>query len=113
MDEKETRIERIRQMLTKRKEEFEKELSLIQENLRQGSVDGCSTTLDNCTIPSIDGGNRSLIIKQCLLNIDWALKRLEAGVYGFCLHCGNEISGARLQAIPEARWCVTCQRAFV
>ena len=31
------------------------------------------------------------------------------GTYGECEGCGEEISAARLKALPWARYCVTCQ----
>lgn len=39
-----------------------------------------------------------------------ALGRLEAGDYGDCLSCGEEIGARRLQARPESLYCVECQR---
>ena len=42
--------------------------------------------------------------------IDDALQRLDAGTYGYCERCGSEISAARLEAMPHAPLCVTCQR---
>ena len=44
-----------------------------------------------------------------LRDIDGALKRIEAGEYGDCEECGNEIGHARLQAQPTATRCVECQ----
>jgi DnaK suppressor protein len=41
--------------------------------------------------------------------IDEALDRLEAGDYGACLSCDEEIPHKRLNAIPWARYCVSCQ----
>ena len=40
--------------------------------------------------------------------IDAALKRMENNVFGICLACGNEISEARLQAVPFAVKCRHC-----
>jgi DnaK suppressor protein len=40
-----------------------------------------------------------------------ALKRLEAGTYGRCERCGNDIAPERLEAIPTARLCVSCKQA--
>ena len=37
-----------------------------------------------------------------------ALKRVEAGTYGFCLGCKSPIPFARLAAIPETRTCINC-----
>ena len=37
-----------------------------------------------------------------------ALQRLEDGSYGICVSCGEDISAARLQVIPETTLCVHC-----
>ena len=39
-----------------------------------------------------------------------ARRRLDDGVYGECMACGEEIAAARLQARPESLYCVPCQR---
>lgn len=39
-----------------------------------------------------------------------ALERLEAGTYGKCESCGEEIPLDRLEAIPTARLCVGCKQ---
>ena len=41
--------------------------------------------------------------------VEEALDRLESGDYGTCLSCEEPIAPKRLQAIPWARYCVTCQ----
>ena len=38
-----------------------------------------------------------------------ALERLDLGTYGQCTDCGGAISTMRLQALPEAARCITCQ----
>lgn len=40
-----------------------------------------------------------------------ALERMEAGTYGECIDCGEDIAEARLKATPEAARCVHCQQA--
>ena len=42
-------------------------------------------------------------------SIETALRRLSAGTYGRCLDCDEEISAARLSALPFAEVCVDCQ----
>jgi len=45
-----------------------------------------------------------------LLNlVDEALERIEEGEYGKCAHCGNPLSEKRLDAVPWARLCISCQ----
>ncbi len=43
-----------------------------------------------------------------LRRIDAALARAEAGDYGICVKCGNDISAERLDAVPETPFCKTC-----
>jgi DnaK suppressor protein len=45
-----------------------------------------------------------------LADINAALGRIEAGTYGTCTNCGNEISVGRLEAYPWASLCIDCAR---
>ncbi len=47
-------------------------------------------------------------LKEALSEVEQALQRLAAGTYGRCERCGNEISPARLEAMPAARLCIAC-----
>lgn len=40
-----------------------------------------------------------------------ALARMDAGTYGKCERCGQEIPLERLEAIPATRLCVACKQA--
>lgn len=42
-------------------------------------------------------------------NIDAALKSIDAGTYGICDDCKEEIPEARLVALPTTTLCVGCQ----
>jgi len=48
---------------------------------------------------------------ETLNKIDAALRRLEEGTYGDCFECGDEISEARLRALPFAVRCKDCEEA--
>ena len=48
---------------------------------------------------------------ETLTKIDAALRRLEDGTYGDCFECGDQISGARLRALPFAVRCKDCEEA--
>ena len=43
-----------------------------------------------------------------LRQIDKALSRLEAGEFGFCATCGEEISPGRLEFDPTTTLCIEC-----
>jgi DnaK suppressor protein len=44
-----------------------------------------------------------------LRNVRLALARIEEGAYGVCLHCEEDINPKRLNAVPWAPYCITCQ----
>ena len=46
---------------------------------------------------------------ETLNRVHEALGRLESGSYGFCYECGDEISEARLRALPFALRCKDCE----
>lgn len=43
-----------------------------------------------------------------LVEVDAALGRLDAGIYGRCERCGLAIPAGRLEARPIARTCMSC-----
>jgi DnaK suppressor protein len=45
---------------------------------------------------------------RSLTEVEIALKSIESGDYGICTRCGEQISEARLNALPWARVCVEC-----
>src|ERR1700741_139157 len=44
-----------------------------------------------------------------LRNVRGALRRIEEGSFGVCLHCEEDISPKRLVAVPWAPFCIQCQ----
>src|SRR5579884_2847281 len=53
--------------------------------------------------------NRNTIDMKLLREIAGALHRMETEHYGICMECEEPISAKRLDAVPWARYCVTCQ----
>jgi DnaK suppressor protein len=53
--------------------------------------------------------NRNTLDMKLLREISDALRRLENRTYGVCPECEAPISTKRLDAVPWARYCVTCQ----
>lgn len=47
-----------------------------------------------------------------LANISSALARIEAGEYGYCEECGEEIAFGRLEIDPAGPLCVSCATAL-
>lgn len=44
-----------------------------------------------------------------LRNVRAALRRIEEGSFGVCLHCEEDISPKRLAAVPWTPFCIECQ----
>jgi RNA polymerase-binding protein DksA len=102
-------------LLTKRNEILCNVISLEDETLRKQRSD-----LSNLPIHMADMGTdnyeQSLSLelmdseRKVIAEIDHALNRIEEGTYGICEVGGEPIPKQRLEAIPWARFCVSCAR---
>jgi DnaK suppressor protein len=61
-------------------------------------------TMNRDLLNSVTMGERDM-----LRRMEDALKRIDAGEYGQCTHCGSAVQSGRLEAIPWAKHCVDCQ----
>jgi DnaK suppressor protein len=50
--------------------------------------------------------------QQLLGMVESALRRIRDGGFGQCQHCGKDIDGNRLAAVPWTRYCIQCQEDF-
>src|SRR4026207_1738289 len=46
-----------------------------------------------------------------LRNVRAALRRIDEGEFGTCVHCEEEISPKRVAAVPWTPYCIACQEA--
>ncbi len=46
---------------------------------------------------------------QKAIDLNAALDRIQSGVYGVCIDCGDSISFERISAYPTAKRCIRCQ----
>jgi len=46
---------------------------------------------------------------KLLRKVRAALSRVDAGIYGVCQHCEEDISPKRLNAVPWVPYCIHCQ----
>src|ERR1035438_10428286 len=53
--------------------------------------------------------NSKTIDLKLLREISDALRRIDGETYGICMECEEPISSKRLDAVPWARYCVSCQ----
>jgi DnaK suppressor protein len=107
----------LKQMLEDRKRQM---LSQVHEKIRDVRSENVTGKVNNVLDPgeSSEAGIQEDIefaliqMKAETLNkINEALARLEEGAYGNCFECGEEISQARLRALPFAVRCLECEEA--
>lgn len=49
-------------------------------------------------------------LQRDLEMVELALDKLQKGTYGVCERCHEPIAPDRLEAMPQARYCVSCQQ---
>jgi len=80
-----------------------KELGVDRSSYDEGFADSGQVTAERGEVDALVG-----TLSETLLEIDVALAKLDAGTYGRCESCGNDIADARLEAKPAARFCIDC-----
>ena len=98
-------------ILTERRREMQDEvLSRIRDG-RAGRPNEVRDDLEHCDADT--QGDIAFALLQMraetLSRVDEALVRLDAGKYGCCFECEQEISERRLRALPFAVRCQTCE----
>ena len=75
-------------------------------------IDGGAADVDDeavaDTIVDIDNAIIGLHLQHAR-DLNAALDRIQAGVYGICIDCGEDIDFERLSAYPTAKRCIKCQ----
>ena len=105
-------LQSLRDILLKRRDALKKalagDLSLLKELREQSKGDVIDFALESAQ----DEINSQLaeVESRELTNIDAALERMKQGSYGKCDLCRSNIPLARLQALPYATCCISCQR---
>jgi DnaK suppressor protein len=66
--------------------------------------DRAITTVSRDLLYQLTTGERDI-----LRRIDAALDRIDAGTFGSCTNCGQQVQSGRLDAVPWARHCIECQ----
>jgi DnaK suppressor protein len=51
-------------------------------------------------------------VNKSIEALTYALEKVEAGEYGVCEECGEDIGIKRLEAIPDAKFCIRCTEEF-
>jgi DnaK suppressor protein len=94
-------------LVVETQEEMDPELKSNINDIDGGAADVDDEAVAD-TIVDIDNAIIGLHLqKACDLNA--ALDRIQTGVYGICVDCGEDIGFERLSAYPTAKRCIKCQ----
>lgn len=100
-------INKFKQILETKQEE----LSAVVRNREGIAIEKSPDALDEVQ----HAAERELAIRnldresQLLRNVRAALRRINDGTFGICVHCEEDISIKRLNAVPWAPYCISCQ----
>ena len=78
------------------------------ENRREGSPFG---KREEEATETADLENRMALeqrTREQLAEVERALDKFDRGIYGLCENCGKPINPARLEALPQALYCMEC-----
>ncbi len=114
-----TRMKKFKKLLLAAKEKLEAEIQQLQrDNLNRSQRDS-SGDLSGYSYHMADVGTDTfgreveLTIasagSETMKLIDEALERIEDGTYGKCQICGCQVDMKRLEAVPYAHLCISCQ----
>lgn len=103
-------LEELREELEEKRRELLESYRRSQEGQREAGDEG-QDLADRATEHYTREFQYSLSDKEreSVRAVEEALERMEAGTFGECQECGEQISDRRLQAIPWARLCIECQ----
>jgi DnaK suppressor protein len=112
-------LEKFEKLLLDRRAELLQELGLLQKSGLNSTVKDASGEISSYSTHMADQGTDSFEREKTfqlaskggrfLHHIDEALRRIKDKTYGKCLECGKDISRARLEAVPHARYCIECK----
>ena len=112
MTRKTTRTATLRKMLMERQRAVQDE---VYGNLRDARSQCVNDVRDdaevaNCHIQDDLWVAVLQMRAESAVGIDAALRRLDAGQFGYCTECRREISERRLRAVPFAARCQGCEQ---
>ncbi len=105
------KAERFRRRLVAKRDELLKDLVKNREVSEETADEAAQDMADRATLAYTKEFAYSLSEsdRRILLLIDDALRRIEGGHFGTCVHCGQPVQEKRLEAVPWARHCLDCQ----
>lgn len=104
-------MKEVRQKLIDRRGELEVELARLIQPPAVGAAISFGKRVGDGTAEAVERLSTTAAarsISASIADIDRALAKVDAGTYGICDRCGEEIWDARLEALPAASLCVDC-----
>src|SRR5882724_10465962 len=104
-----TEVNKYKKILETKQEELER----IVRNRDAITIEKSPDALDEVQ----NAAERELAIRNLdresnlLRNVRAALRRVEDGSFGVCVHCDEDISPKRVAAVPWTPYCIGCQEA--
>jgi DnaK suppressor protein len=106
------RIEHYRNMLETRRLNLRESVARTEEDGRAAQATDSAQDIADRASSSYQKEflfARSNNDRQFLQMVEHALSNIAEGIYGECEQCGNPINERRLDAVPWARHCISCQ----
>ena len=90
--------------------ELEGRLSRIESDLAETpDADSSERAVQMEDDEALEG--QAAMIGGEIASVRRALERIAGGTYGECIRCGNDIAPGRLDARPDAAFCIECANA--
>jgi DnaK suppressor protein len=111
-------LDKYEKLLLAKRAELLEELGLLQKSGQStlkdaaGEISSYSTHMADQGTDSFEREKSFQLASKSgrfLHHIDEALLRIKDKTYGKCQECGKQISTARLEAVPHARFCIECK----
>jgi len=103
--------ERAKQELLEELAELKKQLEQLEaaeydENIGYGNhmADNATEAFDQAVSVALKRK-----VERSLEEVNHALGKFDDGTYGLCEACGARIDRARLEVLPQAKYCLSCQ----
>ncbi len=114
-------LEKYEALLLEKRRELIAEMGLLKQSTLDSTSKDASGELSSYSTHMADQGTdadereKAFMLHskggRLLYHIDEALRRVKDKIYGKCVECGQQISTARLEAVPHARLCIACKES--
>jgi DnaK suppressor protein len=102
----ETSTAEYRDLLSEERHDLEAKLDELGADGRGLTYDSNFADSSQVTAERSEAENLVNSLRETLEEVVHALDKLENGTYGKCEVCGDDISPARLEAMPATRYCI-------